>query len=163
VRRRRGEVKEMSLNITSMMDMFTIILVFLLKSFSTSSASMKVSGDLSLPESTANKPPLEVVTVAVDQKHILVDNKVIITHKEGEIPANQLDESGYKIIPLFEELSKHSEKAKFIASQNEKFDFEGKVLLQMDRELKFKLLRQVMYSAGQAEYNEFKFVASKKE
>jgi len=39
------------LNITAMLDMMTIILVFLLKSMSQSSASLPQSGDLSMPKS----------------------------------------------------------------------------------------------------------------
>ena len=39
------------LNITAMLDMMTIILVFLLKSMSQSSASLPQSGDLTMPKS----------------------------------------------------------------------------------------------------------------
>ena len=57
---RRGTVTD-ELNITSMMDMFTIILVFLLKSYSTEDSSVASSGDLELPISTTMvKPKLAV-------------------------------------------------------------------------------------------------------
>jgi biopolymer transport protein ExbD len=43
------------LNITSMMDMMTIILVFLLKSYSTDDPGVAPSDDLAIPISTALK------------------------------------------------------------------------------------------------------------
>ena len=45
------------LNITSMMDMMTIILVFLLKSYSTQDISIAPSEDLELPVSTVRRHP----------------------------------------------------------------------------------------------------------
>ena len=152
----------MTLNITSMMDMFTIILVFLLKSFSTSAANIQVSNNLSLPKSNSEKPPVELVTVVVDKKNIVIDGKVVLNHNQGVLDLQYLDETGFKILPVTDVLVKHAEKAKFIAEKNKKFEFEGKVLLQMDKDLPFTMLRQIMYSAGQAEYSEFKFVAIKK-
>jgi len=39
--------------------------------------------------------------------------------------------------------------------------FKGRLLLQCDREIPFSLLREVMYTAGQAQFGEFKFVVYK--
>ena len=51
VRRNAREPEIDFLNITAMLDMMTIILVFLLKSMSQSSASLPQSGDLTMPKS----------------------------------------------------------------------------------------------------------------
>ena len=58
--RRGGDGDE--LNITSMMDMMTIILVFLLKSYQTDDISVTPSDDLMIPVSTSLKPPKLAVT-----------------------------------------------------------------------------------------------------
>lgn len=144
------------------MDMFTIILVFLLKSFATSSANVQVSRNLSLPESSSENPPVELISIIVDKSNIVVDGKVVAVHDQGQLKQEDLDETGFKIVPVFDALVEHAEKAKYIAEQNKKFEFDGKILLQMDKDLPFSILRQVMYSAGQAEYSEFKFIAIKK-
>ena len=60
----RIEEDEAELNITSLMDIMTIILVFLLKSYSTEEITVTPSEDLSLPNSTASlKPELAINTV----------------------------------------------------------------------------------------------------
>src|SRR6478735_2327188 len=51
IKRRGGEVEINFLNITAMLDMMTIILVFVLKSMSSSSASLPQSSDLTIPSS----------------------------------------------------------------------------------------------------------------
>ena len=45
------------LNITAMLDMMTIILVFLLKSMSSSSASLPQSADLTIPRASSRPRP----------------------------------------------------------------------------------------------------------
>ena len=56
-RRRRTEHTAEELNIVAMMDMMTIILVFLLKSLSSSAANVPQSDDLRLPHSSVTTSP----------------------------------------------------------------------------------------------------------
>src|SRR5260370_18158884 len=65
-----GEIRE--LNIVAMMDMMTIILVFLLKSYSSSSASVTASEDVRPPISTTRATPKDTVAVTIPPKGILV-------------------------------------------------------------------------------------------
>lgn len=160
--KRKKIITEMSVNITSMMDMFTIILVFLLNSFGASAIDVQISKDLDLAKSSSTKPPTEITIIIVDTKNIIVDGKTVLTHDNGKINSAFLDESGFMLKPLYDELKDKADKAKYIQKNNTTFEFEGKVLLQMHKELPFDLLRKVMYSAGQAEYSEFKFMALKK-
>ena len=51
--RRRSRPKGMTLQITSMIDVFTILLVFLLKSYSTEGHLLDIAEAIRLPSSTA--------------------------------------------------------------------------------------------------------------
>src|SRR3954452_22800557 len=84
-REAEGEIKE--LNITAMMDMMTIILVFLLKSYSASNVAMTASEDVRPPISTARTTPRDTVAVTITPKHILVGDKAVVTLAGGKIPA----------------------------------------------------------------------------
>ena len=64
-RRRQQEHVAEELNIVAMMDMMTIILVFLLKSLSSSPANVPQSDDLRLPHSTVNTSPSQALQVIV--------------------------------------------------------------------------------------------------
>src|SRR5205814_7711485 len=61
------------LNITPMMDMMTIILVFLLKSFATNTSNLTFDSNLSPPKSTTLLKPKLAVSVVVTKKVILVE------------------------------------------------------------------------------------------
>ena len=74
VRRKHVEHEAMFLNITAMMDMMTIILVFLLKSLSASSANLPQSNDLALPTSILQgEASQEGIQVVVSQSKVLVN------------------------------------------------------------------------------------------
>src|SRR5689334_22594287 len=61
------------LNITAMLDMMTIILVFLLKGMATSSAAIPQSRDMTLPTSIImSEPAQEGTTVIISKTQILV-------------------------------------------------------------------------------------------
>jgi biopolymer transport protein ExbD len=76
IRRRHVEHEVNFLNITAMMDMMTIILVFLLKSMSASSANMPQTNDLSLPTSIlSSEASQEGIQVVVSRDRILIGDK----------------------------------------------------------------------------------------
>ncbi|MFH1222851.1 MAG: biopolymer transporter ExbD [Pseudomonadota bacterium] len=159
---KRRDTNIVELNITALLDMFTMLLIFLLINYSASSySSIKPSGHLVFPTSTSDKKSIDMLSIVVDKYNIIVDGQLVLKHKLGEVsPADIQD--GYKIVPLYTALMRYAEKTRYIASRNINVETEGKVILQMDKSLPFSLLRQVMYTAGQAEYNDFKFIALKK-
>jgi biopolymer transport protein ExbD len=170
----RRPVQEAGLNITSMMDMMTIILVFLLKSYSTSDVSVAPSEDLELPVSTVKKQIEMAVNLIVSKKNIVVDGVPVLSlekvpdednpgQSKLQVPEDQ--RNGQLIEALLDELSKKADIAKNIGQQSGSEDhaFKGRLLIQCDKKLPFEVLRQVMYTAGQAQFSEFKFVVYKQE
>jgi biopolymer transport protein ExbD len=163
---------ETGLTITSMMDMMTIILVFLLKSYSTDDISVAPSEDLQIPKSSAIKMPKLAVNVVVSRREILVDGVPVVPlertvdPKSGQetvqIPASEKE--GLVVSDLFTALDEKAQTAKRLgerAGADSDLGFKGQVLLQCDRRLPFSVVREVMYTAGQAQYGEFRFVVIK--
>lgn len=166
--RRGGGTEE--LNITSMMDMMTIILVFLLKSYSTDDVSVKPSADLSIPVSTSVKTPKVAVNVIVEAKRILVDGLEVVnleeyTTDEGtpSVRLKEDDVRGVGIPSLERVLEEAKDKQKeFLRSTGRTdADFKGEILLQAHKEVPYEVIRSVMYTAGQQEFAQFRFVVIK--
>jgi biopolymer transport protein ExbD len=155
------EVDEASLNITSLMDIMTIILVFLLKSYSTEDIQIAPSDDLRLPNSSASKPPSLAVNTVVSKIAIIVDGVKIVDVSDGAV--GDEFKRGTLIAPLFDILKEKADEAKALAERNPANKFQGRLLLQCDREVPFSLVREVMYTAGQSQFAEFKFVVYKTE
>src|SRR3569832_2893549 len=113
------------LNITPLMDMMTIILVFLLKSVSSSTSTINFDQNLQVPKSFTELKPKLAVTVTVTKKVLLVEGDGIAPGNNGRIdPAMKRDgENGYYITPLVEILEKHAKREKKVAEiTGQKFD-----------------------------------------
>ena len=100
------------LNITPMMDMMTIILVFLLKSFSSTTSNITFDQNLQVPKSFTELKPKLAVTVTVTKKVLLVEGDAIAPINNGRVdPAVKRDgENGYFVTPLVEILEKHAKR-----------------------------------------------------
>ena len=150
------------LNITPMMDMMTIILVFLLKSFSSSTSTITFDQNLQVPKSFTELKPKLAVTVTVTKKVILVEGDAVAPINAGRVdPAVKRDgENGYYITPLVEILEKHARREKKVAEMTGQ-KFEGQLMLVADQTTPYRLLTEVIYSCGQAEYANYRLLVLK--
>jgi biopolymer transport protein ExbD len=145
------------IQITSMVDMFVILLVFLLKSFSTSPVQITPKQGLRLPASTSIKDPVDVVKLIVSEDAVFVEDKKIVDLKQGHVDAKDVDSSDPQFIrKLYEALDQHAQLAKNIQKVNDTFEFDGKILMQADRDLPYDLLKRVMYTSMMAGYSDVK-------
>lgn len=146
------------IQITSMVDMFVILLVFLLKSFSTSPVQITPNKDLSLPDSTSMVDPVDVVKLVVSKSGVFIeDKKVIAFETPGQISPQDIDDNDARFIPeLYQALDKQAGIARDIAKVNETVEFDGKILMQADKDLPYELLQKVMYTAMLAGYADMK-------
>ena len=174
LKKARRTKPDAGLNITSMMDMMTIILVFLLKSYSAQDISIAPSEDLELPLSTTQTKPEIAVNLVVTKSQIIVDGVEILRLAEMPDPADATkmrlavpeDEKRGQLINLLHEvLLDKAESAKQLGSQSgsDQHSFKGRLLIQCHKTLPFSVLREVMYTAGQAQFSEFRFVVYKQE
>jgi biopolymer transport protein ExbD len=148
------------LNVVNLIDMFVIIIIFLLKSYSASTeANVTVSPKLTLPISSADKELKEYVNVSITKDEIMVDKKIVARIIDGQIegvPPEKL------LIPaLYEELEKRKERILKIQAYNPDVEFKGEINLIGHKDIPFSIIKKVMFTAGQAGFSEFKFVAQK--
>lgn len=155
------DVEPAKLTMNSLMDILTILLVFLLKNYSTDAVQVTPSSDLDLPKGMTALMPEQTVAITVSKSAILVDNIMVLTVKDGKVDAAQKrgGDDGYFIIPLNKALADAVEKQRRIAAVNPSAGKSlGIATVIMDGDTPFRLLTEVMYSAGQAEFSKFKFL-----
>ncbi|RYZ38050.1 MAG: biopolymer transporter ExbD [Myxococcaceae bacterium] len=151
-----SEVKE--LNITAMMDMMTIILVFLLKSFASSSAAITASEDVRPPVSSTRATPKDTVAITITPKNILVGDREVVRLKDGRIPETQFLTDKRLVLGLDEQLKKEVKKLKFIAERNPAAPFSHELSVIADKMVPYDLLVSVLYTAGQNELENYRFI-----
>lgn len=144
------------LNLTSMMDMFTIILVFLLKTYSTQGQLIQPSEYLTLPKSTIDSPPETALDLIVSKEIVMVNHKPVVPLIEV------VEQKGYIIPALQKELLRHAKEAKRMKEEYG-VPFSAKVTIQGDKNLAYKELVKVMATCGASEYPNMRLVVYKKE
>lgn len=156
------------LNITSMMDMFTIILVFLLMSFATTDAQITPNPQLVLPSSAATDKVEVAVAVVVQRNQLLVDGMPILPLVGGSAAgggaAVRLPDSAVEgaVIPaLLRALSEKADAARALSQATQgadRYAFSGKLLLQIDKDIPFSVVRPILTTAGEAGFDDVRFV-----
>lgn len=144
------------LNLTPMMDIMTILLVFLIQSFATEPENINISLDLRPPESDAVTALDAATKVTITARELLVDNQVIA----------QIDElglkPGQKEIPVVRDaLIVRADHLRAIHNLGGP-EFDGRLLLVAHQTTPYSLITAVLYSAGQAKFGQYKLVVMKK-
>ena len=184
-RQGRRKIKQggFDLQLTSMMDILIIVVVFLLKSYAVSTNNFTSVKGIQLPYTMTQETPPDSLQVIVTPESITFDNERILDFVQtastvGATPdaANyafnerDLDEGGRRIIPLFDALKKAKEKSELLRAQSKARDkdgkplpFEGVLAIQCDKRVNYDTVRRIMYTAATADYRIFRFLAIKKD
>ncbi|MGZ3741224.1 MAG: biopolymer transporter ExbD [Bdellovibrionota bacterium] len=177
-RARRRRNRSFGLQLTSMMDVFVIIVVFLLKSYGLSIMQVPQQDKLELPKSKATDVFGEGIVIQIAQDKILVDNDTMLTFgsdpkdatKKFVLPEGSMDtkNAGQGIFPIFEILKKKKEDFDTLASRapdpvEAAKKWTGDLLVQADKEVPYELIRNVMYTAGMAGYKQFRLTVQKQD
>lgn len=157
------ERKKQGLNITSMMDMFTIILLFLLKSFSADGSMLTTADNLILPNSISNKRPAEMpLQVAVTQDAILVDNSPVVDTKSvSDKDQAEFDEDTTSALDLA--LKKKMDQEQELLRVGALKEVKGDIIVQMDKNINFDVMYKVMRICGRQGFVSMKFAVMMRE
>lgn len=145
--------KNASLNMVSLMDIFTILVFFLLVSAANSDI-LPTPKNIKLPRSTAEKMPQENVVIMLGNNEILVQGK-----KVSDI--NSIVNSKNLLIkPLFDELNRQTiikdKKQPHLAKKPKGVTVMG------DKEIPYVLLKKIMLTCSSAKYADISLAVNRK-
>ena len=141
----------LDMNLVSLIDIFTILIFFLMSS--TGVEVLTSSKAVKLPESTAEKAPRETIVVTVSGTDILVGGRRIA------LVSDALRSNDDLIAPLKAELDLQASR-QVLRKENEKH---GKAVTIMgDKDIPYRLLRKVMYTAARANFSDVSFAVTQK-
>ena len=149
-----------------MMDMMTIILVFLLKSYSASSLNVNINEQLRVPVSTTQVQPQDNVSVTVSLSEVAVNDRRALVVREGLVPAVAKEggrADGFFVGALHEALRREVDKQKAIARYDPGHPFSGRVNVIADRRVPYRTIVEVLYTAGQAELGDYRLMVMRQD
>jgi len=164
IRRNAHEPEINFLNITAMLDIMTIILVFLLKSLGESSAAIPQSDDLRLPNSVIRtQPHQEGIIVTISKSQILVGESKILSLPSRESTAQTGVGAEHKrsgpndlyIVPLGNALQA-ARKTDIAVRRAKGMDpSSSEAIIIADRTTPYRLLIEVLFTLGQSEFGKY--------
>ena len=184
IRNRRGRrrfLTEFELQLTSMMDVMVIIVVFLLKSYATSLNSFSTVPGMKLPVSDSDDNPPDSLEVIVTPASITFENQKILDFQVTAAAAGSseagyafrptdLDEGNRRIVSLYDALVQAKQKAELLREKSPARDangnplpFDGILAIEADKGVQYDTIRKIMYTAAAAGYKIFRFLAVKKQ
>ncbi len=143
------------LNLTSMVDMLTILVVFLLQTFSASGELLTVQKNIVLPEAQNFKDLEQAPIIAVSRESVTLDGR-LVANAEQLNTENTVD---WKITDLHDQLVTLKNNFKLLHPSE---PFAGTVIVQADKNVDFKIVKKVMYSCAVAGYANVNFAVQQK-
>jgi biopolymer transport protein ExbD len=142
---------QLDMNLVSLIDVFTILIFFLLSNSGVE--TIPASGAVHLPESTAKKEPKETLVVVVNATEITVDGRKVAdvaplaAATSDEIPGLRAELQLLAARPVARKDNAAGSKA---------------VTIMGDKDIPYQLLRKVMYTCALADFTDVSFAVNKK-
>jgi biopolymer transport protein ExbD len=144
--------------ITPLVDMFVIIVLFLIANFSATGEVLMMSRDIQLPEAF-NVTEIEMAPV------VMVSSTDIVVSGTAIGRVEDLTKDEYLNIPALEEklreMKKQYEDLHALAKDTDG-SFKGDVNIQAHKDVQFKVIKRVLYSCATAGYSNLNFAVLQK-
>jgi biopolymer transport protein ExbD len=142
------------LNVTPMVDMLMMLVVFLLMSFSASGEILFITKDITLPKAYNSVALDRAPVIAVSGTSIALEGELVM--RTGDVDERWY--SDWKLPPVIERLERMR---RLTQEANPDKPFKGDVIIQSDGQVQFSVIKMVMFSCAQAGYINVNFAVQK--
>jgi biopolymer transport protein ExbD len=122
---------------TSLIDILTLLLVFLIQSFNAEGTLVTPSSDLELPLSTSKNQPTPSTMIEITRDAIVAEGKQLVQNVSFSRSPDLLVPTVYAWL------------------SRQKGGESKKIIIQCDREIEFNIVKRVMYTCSKAGFTDF--------
>lgn len=144
------------LNLTAMMDVMTILLVFLLKQFAEAPENITLNEDLMPPASITRDALVPGVRVMISKNAVMVDSEVVL-RLEGGNPVDGAANDLSAWTPVAQALATRRTTIERIGEVTGR-KFDGSLMVVADKDTPYEVITQVLYQAGREQFTAFRLV-----
>jgi biopolymer transport protein ExbD len=160
------------LSLTAMVDMFTVLAVFLLQNYQTTGEVIEISDNVQLPQARAVKEIKPAHVIVISKERLMLDKTPIITFSQLQGQEDWKIEKLHTL--LVEAFKKADEKRKMMGLENlknavdktgaqEKAEDARRVTVQADKNVDFLTIKKVLYTLSEVGAGEINFAVIKDE
>ncbi len=163
-----------ALSLTAMVDMFTVLVVFLLQNYKTTGEIIILNKDIELPKASETRELKPANIVLISNKAILIDKLVVADFTEVKEQKSWMINNLYTTMQSLFQERERSAKAdlqnavnKVVSNIRNNPDYEPedvrKITLQADKNIDFLTIKKVMYTLTEAGASEINFAVIQNE
>jgi len=152
-REERRRHKSVGINLVSLMDIFTILVFFLLVN-SAEVETISSNENFKLPESISETKPRETILIKVNEQDVVVQGRKIADVK------SILSSDELVIEALQKELLYHANKG--VSVETDKSKFIGAITIMGDKKIPYKLLKKIMATCAESNFGNISLAVQQK-
>ena len=141
-RHKRATQRDTGLILTSLMDIFTVLVFFLLIQHESEVQNLPSHDRVKLPSSISSDKPRQTMAILVTKDEIFINDRSVA--KVADVLASESE-----VIPAIQDSLKNAT-ANVLVQENAT---EREVTILGDRQIPYRLLKKIMISCAQANYN----------
>lgn len=149
----------MSLQITSMADVFIIVMVFLLKSYASGTLDVTPSNGVTLPSARHTDGAAQALKVEVSENSILVENQPVAGLHHATFDPGDLGAGGVSKA-LTGALQRERARELLIARSNPDVKFDSRITVVADQHVPYTTIKTVLASAATQGFTDFKLAVA---
>ena len=138
--------------LTPLIDMFVILVVFLIMNFSASGELVSISKDIELPKAHETKQLERAPIIQISAQTVAIEGQKVGNSED------LLQEDDLRIQDLTDKLQ---EMRRIDEMMHPGQPFKGQIIINCDKNIDFKLIKKVMYAASEAGYTSFNYAVLK--
>lgn len=160
IKKKKVHLPEMGLNITSLIDVLTVMIFFLIRAMTVTSESVNIPEGVRLPAAVSDIQVEEASVVSISAKELRLNHDIVTQLQNGRFAPSEIAGDGRTLSRLKSVLEKERQKKKklFVAKGGADFLPPGKILIQADRGLHFETLKYLLHTASVSGYADYQFV-----
>ncbi len=148
IEKKAGRSLDVSLNLTPMIDMFVVLVIFLLMTFSTSGEILFIQKDIELPQATQSEELERAPVIIIGSGQVVIEGASV-----GRMDDIAEDEN-FEIADLSEKLNNFKRNFQQLHPNQE---FTGKIIIQGHKDISFRVLKKVMFTCTSVGYGNINF------
>ncbi|MBW1806902.1 MAG: biopolymer transporter ExbD [Deltaproteobacteria bacterium] len=146
--KKAGRSVDVALNLTPMIDMFVVLTIFLLMTFSTTGEILFIQKDIELPSATMTEELEQAPIITIGAGQVVIEGVAV-----GRMDDIAEDEN-FEIPDLSEKMTNLK---KNFQQLHPNMEFAGKIIIQGDKEVPFRVLKKVMFTCTSVGYTNINF------
>jgi len=155
--------KKVPMNMAALMDLMTVLLLFLLQSFSADGSMLTNADDVQLPNSVSNERPIDIpLQIVVSQDVIVLDNSVVEDTRAlaaREFYEFMADTNTALDIALRDKMEQQLELVRVGALTEARDD----IIVQVDKNMSLSVMYKVMVISGRQGFSRMRFAVMMRE